>query len=59
MNRYRRIVAIGIILIALSVVFADTFGDKASWLRMALIAMSGVFLIYGLKNQDKERSQDK
>lgn len=58
MERYRRYIFMGIVIIALGVGFSTTLKDSLGPLGIVFIALGGLFFIIGmrLKSKDKEKN---
>jgi hypothetical protein len=55
MERYKKFILIGIIIIAMGIVFSNTLENVSESLGTVLIAVGGLFLIIGMS---KKRTED-
>jgi hypothetical protein len=51
LEKYKRYIFVGIILIALGVTFSTTVNDNGTSLGSVLIALGGLFFIIGMKQK--------
>ncbi|WP_201327422.1 hypothetical protein [Thermotomaculum hydrothermale] len=54
MEKWRRMLFLGIVLIALGVIFTTTLSSKFGSLGIVFIALGGLFFIIGMNKKNKE-----
>jgi len=59
MEGYKRIFFIGLIVIALGIIFSTTLNDKLGSLRIVFIALGGLLFIASMSRKEKEDEAEK
>ena len=59
MEGYKRIFFIGLIVIALGVIFSTTLSDRLGSLRIVFIALGGLLFIASMSRKEKEDEAEK